>query len=1101
MSRKNGSRSSCSFSARLTFAAFLASAVFASRANAENVSGKVFAPGGSPLDMADVAFFPQPFGSPVFGVTDGTGFYSVVLTPGCWEMEVSTSAYGTVLYPGTVFVQQQKAIIVTSGQNLTNLDFHHPTGHSMGGAFTASGSLPTGMSVQLFGEKGEETTVQGTFTSSPWSFSYVPDGKYLAFADDLGFPRKYASRWFGGANAMGAATLINFNANRSDINFDFLAMVTLSGHITRPGGSSGAGDTVIAYTRGGEDSPVYGSTDGSGNFSLSSPDLVPDYQGQIVTFGTNANPFWTALGNTYGSYPTTAGAWQIAAPGANAGLNINGLAPATVSGQVLTLGTNNPIAGAIVRTTDPVPLWRLGANAFYSGPSDASGNFTIPGIQPGKRYGLSAQPSSAPTNYFLPGTLDMFDVSPGATTGKVIHLELGGRVGGTITKQSGGTPVASAIVYLYQSNCSSFVGSAFTASNGTYLSQPIPAGDYKEQVIPPGGSGLVQTWFGGVDNCAAGSLIHVTAGATATADVALPAGAASGHKVSGMLTDAGNGNPIAFGFVELVKSGSFYFASADGCGQYSVSGVADGTYDAIVFGNGYRSQTFSASVMVAGADVLKNFSLVAINGGITGHVTAGSKPVQGAQVCTNNNFCGGTDSSGFYEIFPLDGGTYQLICYVTDNLEPKFWDNKNSKATADNIAVTNGSIVTGKDFVLAAVASDPGEPDDTGTPGSALLRPESEAGPMRLLPNAPVTRSFKDIEDSDWFRFTATSGKVYRLTVTGGGFTQYAPYLGVFDGVTKARDSIASATIMTASGWTATSTGERWIGLSSAFSGSYTVTLTESSPGPPPPTVTSINPTAGPAGGGTSVTITGTNFVGGSTVKFGGVAATNVVFVNATTITCKSPGLPAGTLNNVAVTNPGPVTGTLTKGWFADFADVPQAYLYHGAIEKIVRAGITTGCGGGNYCPNGAVTRDAMAVFILRGEHGGSYNPPAAAGTVFSDVTAGTFLAKWIERFGVEGISTGCGGGSPPPYCPTASVTRDGMAVFLLRGKHGSSFSPPAATGTVFGDVTVSTFLAKWMEELSAEGITSGCGAGNYCPGGTVTRGEMAKFIRLTFGL
>ncbi len=75
------------------------------------------------------------------------------------------------------------------------------------------------------------------------------------------------------------------------------------------------------------------------------------------------------------------------------------------------------------------------------------------------------------------------------------------------------------------------------------------------------------------------------------------------------------------------------------------------------------------------------------------------------------------------------------------------------------------------------------------------------------------------------------------------------------------------------------------------------------------------------------------------------------------------------------------------------------------------------------------------------------------------------------------------------------------MAVFLLRGKNGSAFQPPAATGAVFGDVTTGTYLAKWMEALKAAGITQGCGAGNYCPTGTVKRGEMAAFIKNTFGL
>jgi hypothetical protein len=139
-----------------------------------------------------------------------------------------------------------------------------------------------------------------------------------------------------------------------------------------------------------------------------------------------------------------------------------------------------------------------------------------------------------------------------------------------------------------------------------------------------------------------------------------------------------------------------------------------------------------------------------------------------------------------------------------------------------------------------------------------------------------------------------------------------------------------------------------------------------------------------------------------------------------------------------------------------------------------------------------------MSVFILRGEHGAAFVPPDATGTVFSDVTTSTFLAKWIEQFGNEGISTGCGGGN---FCPGDAVNRASMAVFLLRGKYGSSYDPPPATGTVFADVQVDTFLAKWMEKLKLDGITSGCGGGNYCPNGTVSRGEMAALVKKTFGL
>ena len=48
------------------------------------------------------------------------------------------------------------------------------------------------------------------------------------------------------------------------------------------------------------------------------------------------------------------------------------------------------------------------------------------------------------------------------------------------------------------------------------------------------------------------------------------------------------------------------------------------------------------------------------------------------------------------------------------------------------------------------------------------------------------------------------------------------------------------------------------------------------------------------------------------------------------------------------------------------FADVPFSAFYHNSVTAIANAGITGGCGGDNYCPNSAVTRGQMAVFLDR---------------------------------------------------------------------------------------------------------------------------------------
>jgi hypothetical protein len=143
------------------------------------------------------------------------------------------------------------------------------------------------------------------------------------------------------------------------------------------------------------------------------------------------------------------------------------------------------------------------------------------------------------------------------------------------------------------------------------------------------------------------------------------------------------------------------------------------------------------------------------------------------------------------------------------------------------------------------------------------------------------------------------------------------------------------------------------------------------------------------------------------------------------------------------------------------------------------------------------VTRAQMAVFLERGMNGSSYTPPAATGMVFGDVPVSYWSASWIEKLYADGITGGCGLGN---YCPDQFITRAQMAVFLLRAKHGSSYTPPAATG-VFSDVPTSYWAARWIEQLYLEGITSGCGSGNYCPDQAVTRDQMAVFLVRTFNL
>src|SRR5438552_6263799 len=80
------------------------------------------------------------------------------------------------------------------------------------------------------------------------------------------------------------------------------------------------------------------------------------------------------------------------------------------------------------------------------------------------------------------------------------------------------------------------------------------------------------------------------------------------------------------------------------------------------------------------------------------------------------------------------------------------------------------------------------------------------------------------------------------------------------------------------------------------------------------PTLTSVAPTSGSTAGGTQLTLTGTNFASGATVSVGGIAATAVTVVSATTFRATRPAHAAGAVN-VVVPNPDRQSATLANGF------------------------------------------------------------------------------------------------------------------------------------------------------------------------------------------
>jgi hypothetical protein len=182
------------------------------------------------------------------------------------------------------------------------------------------------------------------------------------------------------------------------------------------------------------------------------------------------------------------------------------------------------------------------------------------------------------------------------------------------------------------------------------------------------------------------------------------------------------------------------------------------------------------------------------------------------------------------------------------------------------------------------------------------------------------------------------------------------------------------------------------------------------------------------------------------------------------------------------------LAATADDEWSPDWQPIPAFPLvdarfstFKNDIEWVYAEGITVGCSAERYCPNDGVTREQMAIFLDR-----ALDLPATATDYFSDDTGRTGEAS-INRLRAANITTGC---SATTYCPTATVTRGQMASFLAR-----AFALPLTTTDYFSDDATSTHQAD-INRVAAAGITTGCGPTTYCPTASVTRGQMAAFLR-----
>ena len=308
----------------------------------------------------------------------------------------------------------------------------------------------------------------------------------------------------------------------------------------------------------------------------------------------------------------------------------------------------------------------------------------------------------------------------------------------------------------------------------------------------------------------------------------------------------------------------------------------------------------------------------------SGSTTAGSGTTAGGAINTLastggvpsrptvNNSCSQSGQNLTYSISQASAGSSAITNYEyhlatsRPDTEPTSWTafsppQTGSSLTWDMRALGFNSGTVYKHYVRAVNSFGTSESSWRNSDPSSTCSASFSAA----APSAPTSLSATPGSGSASISFTAGSGNGasitnYSYSLNGSSYTELSP-----------ADATSPVTIPGLTGGTSYTIYLKAINSVGSSSASSSVSVT---PLAAAPSVSSVSGTSGTAAGGTSITITGTNFLAGPTVTVGGAACTSVTRVSSTSITCTTPAGSAGA-QDVVVTNTDTQSATLSGGF------------------------------------------------------------------------------------------------------------------------------------------------------------------------------------------
>ena len=909
---------------------------------------------GSPVTISNTSFI--AVGGPTLTTTS-----TVTFAPGSYQ---NNGANLTITAAG---------FITTGATNIPdyNLDLDGTTS-SLGGSLTvpslsstagSSLTVPSGSNVTVTGG-----TIDGTITGA---------GTYTQA---------------GGTNTIASGATLTTNAvtiTSGTLTVNSGADYAAAGATTINGGTlniapNSASTGSLTETAGGLNGP--GSLALSGNFSwtgglISSSEPIAITQPAGQTFSiTGTNQAYLAGGSISTGSPVTISNTSFIAVG---GPTLTTTSTVTFApGSYQNNGANLTItaAGFITTGATNIPDYNLDLDGTTS---SLGGSLTVPSLSSTAGSSLTVPSGSNVT--VTGGTID------GTITGAGTYTQ----AGGTNTIASGATLTTNAVTITsgtltVNSGADYAAAGATTINGGTLNIAPNSAstGSLTETAGGLNGPGSLAlsgnfSWTGGLISQSEPIAITQPAGQTFSIT-----GTNQAYLVGGSIS---TGSPVTISNTDFIAVGGPTLTTT------STVTFTPGSYTA----NGGASLTISAAGFdTTGNTTLPNYSLVQTGGTTTvaSGITLASGPltVQGGVV--------------------QDDGTVEATTTITGG-------------TLTGAGVVEGSLTNTSGTVT------PGDSPSPGTLNVTASYSQGSAGTLQIAINGTTAGQHSLLNVGGDVALDGTLAVVpsasYASSAQPGDRIAFLPYAALRTG------EFASTTVNPALADGAT--------ISPDYSTAANIYAVVGNP--PPPTVTGLQPTTGPAGGGTTVTITGTGFTGASAVDFGAHAASSFAVNSATSITATAPA-GSGTVD-VTVTTPGGTSATSTADEYS--------YTPAPTVAQVAPAAGPTGGGtsvtitGTGFTGTTAVDFGSTAatnVTVVSGSQITATAPAGSTGTVDVTVTTpgGTSATSTADQYTYFAAPT------VTSVNPTAGPTAGGNSVTIT----GTNFT--GATAVKFGSTAATSF-------------------------------------------